>query len=207
MIMWGKPQPSEEEKKQLEQLNQQIGTLNGTVTQLRQDITERDQRIKTLEATVAVAEGKTRDAESQLATARSQAQSAQGAQAQTTTLQSQVAELQKLLFEARNHVTSLEQELAKTKGGAPATTVQAGIAKVAGTGFQVGGHAWVRQEGGKNLRRRSSPSLQSDVLDSLVPGTQLELLEGPQQADGHAWWRIRVIEGREGWVAGEELQA
>jgi hypothetical protein len=33
----------------------------------------------------------------------------------------------------------------------------------------------------------------------------MTLLEGPVQDDGYPWWRIRTVDGREGWVAGTEL--
>jgi uncharacterized protein YgiM (DUF1202 family) len=56
-----------------------------------------------------------------------------------------------------------------------------------------------------NLRRRNGPSLNSRVIDGISPGTRLTLVEGPVSADGHSWWNIRTTDGREGWVAGEEL--
>ena len=63
----------------------------------------------------------------------------------------------------------------------------------------------MRNAGGKNLRRRNAPDLQSKVLDGLPPGTRLTLLAGPDEEDGYHWWHIRTDDGREGWVAGEEL--
>jgi len=72
-------------------------------------------------------------------------------------------------------------------------------------GLQVGGVAYVQKAGGKNLRLRSAPGLDSTVLDGLPPGTQLTLLAGPQEKDGYPWWQIRTTDGREGWVAGTEL--
>jgi SH3-like domain-containing protein len=35
----------------------------------------------------------------------------------------------------------------------------------------------------------------------------MTLLEGPESRDNHTWWRIRTTDGREGWVAGEDLRA
>lgn len=69
----------------------------------------------------------------------------------------------------------------------------------------VGGTAWVRKAGGQGLNRRDAPGINSNVHDSLAIGTQLTVLEGPARADGYTWWRVRASDGREGWVAGEEL--
>jgi hypothetical protein len=44
------------------------------------------------------------------------------------------------------------------------------------------------------------------VRARLQLSTQMTLLEGLQQADNLAWWRIRTADGREGRVAGEELR-
>lgn len=72
-------------------------------------------------------------------------------------------------------------------------------------GLHVGGVAYVQQAGGKNLRLRNAPGLDSTVLDGLPPGTQLTLLAGPHEKDGYPWWHVRTNDGREGWVAGTEL--
>ncbi|EFO79153.1 SH3 type 3 domain protein [Oscillochloris trichoides DG-6] len=69
----------------------------------------------------------------------------------------------------------------------------------------VGRTAYVRKEGGKNLRLRSAAGLQTTVIDGLPPGTQMTLLAGPVDNDGYPWWHIRTSDGREGWVAGTEL--
>lgn len=41
-----------------------------------------------------------------------------------------------------------------------------------------------------------------DVVAELVPGARVELLSGPRQADGLAWWQVReATNGTEGWIA------
>ena len=105
---------------------------------------------------------------------------------------------QMMLADAQKQIADLNAKLGDLK--ANATEAQAYIA-----GLGVGAAAWVREEGGKNLRRRSGPGTSSDVLDTLPPGTQVALLEGPTETDGYHWWKIRIGDGREGWVAGEEL--
>jgi hypothetical protein len=36
------------------------------------------------------------------------------------------------------------------------------------------------------------------VLDS---GGTLEVIGGPQDADGYVWWQLRTADGQEGWSA------
>lgn len=72
-------------------------------------------------------------------------------------------------------------------------------------GLAVGVTAFVRQTGGKNLRLRDGPGLNTNAFAGLAPGTSMTLLEGPLEKDNYPWWRIRTADGREGWVAGTEL--
>ena len=55
---------------------------------------------------------------------------------------------------------------------------------------------------------RSSPGYlgkaSDDVVAQVVPGQQVEILDGPQSGDGLLWWHVRLMdEGRpaEGWIA------
>jgi hypothetical protein len=44
----------------------------------------------------------------------------------------------------------------------------------------------------------------ADVIAQLTPGQQVEILEGPQSADGLTWWRVRPLpptDPAEGWIA------
>lgn len=72
----------------------------------------------------------------------------------------------------------------------------------------VGAIAWVAQEGGISTRLHTRPGLNpGGVIDRLAPGTQMTVLDGPEDVDGHTWWRVRSTEGREGWVADDGLLA
>jgi uncharacterized protein YgiM (DUF1202 family) len=84
-------------------------------------------------------------------------------------------------------------QAAETLGAAPAG------------GLAVGITAFVQKAGGKNLRLRNGPGLDTNAFDGLAPGTSMTLLEGPIDKDGYPWWRIKTTDGREGWVAGTEL--
>ncbi|MBK9945330.1 MAG: SH3 domain-containing protein [Kouleothrix sp.] len=127
------------------------------------------------------------------------------------------------LEDAQAEIEVLRNQLAEMKAqhDAPAATVLEGMSKLGAPapvaeglksaaaavgGLTAGAQAWVTRAGGLPLRLRSAPSLSGDILDRLEPGTQMTLLDGPQQADGHAWWHIRTSGGGEGWVAGEDLR-
>lgn len=101
------------------------------------------------------------------------------------------------LSAANQRIGALEQQLAEAQKTAPSPTGEGGLA--------IGGSGWVRKAGGMPLNRRDAPGLQSNVHDSLPIGIQVTLLEGPRPADGFTWWRVKAADGREGWVAGEEL--
>lgn len=74
------------------------------------------------------------------------------------------------------------------------------------SGLHVGGSAWVLRAGGQPLRLRSTPSLKGAVLEQLPVNTLMTLLDGPQQADGHAWWHVRVsTNNHQGWAAEDGL--
>lgn len=154
--------------------------------------------------------------------------------AQVTDLQSKLDELLRQgksvntndLDKARDQVRELQDQLTaiKTQQEAAASAV-AGKATESGTsvaeagsrgvetervatpgGLAVGATAYVTRAGGLPLRLRSGPSLNDSILDRLQPGTQMTLQEGPHSADGHNWWKIQTTDGRQGWVAGEDLR-
>jgi len=97
-------------------------------------------------------------------------------------------------------------KLGSATPAAPAGTVlgSAPEAPAAG-GLAAGVTAYVQKAGGKNLRLRDKPGLDSNAFAGLAPGTSMTLLDGPVQDDGYPWWHIRTSDGREGWVAGTEL--
>jgi hypothetical protein len=54
------------------------------------------------------------------------------------------------------------------------------------------------------VRLRKSPGFQNkppdDVIATISAGSQGEVIDGPQQADGLQWWLVR-FDGQEGWMA------
>jgi hypothetical protein len=58
------------------------------------------------------------------------------------------------------------------------------------------------------LSVRAKPGTATDnlVVFGLGPGTAVEVLRGPVEADGYTWWQVRSPLG-EGWCAGQYLEA
>jgi hypothetical protein len=68
-----------------------------------------------------------------------------------------------------------------------------------------GGQAMVGGAGAQQLRLRAGPGLNHETLRILEDGTQLKILEGPESAGGHEWWKVQTEDGQEGWTAGDWL--
>lgn len=66
-------------------------------------------------------------------------------------------------------------------------------------GLQVG-KGYIITEAGANLNLRKNPSLQAEVVKKLQKEDPVLILEGPVDADGYTWWRMRTEEGIEGWA-------
>lgn len=67
----------------------------------------------------------------------------------------------------------------------------------------IGGRAVVMVEGDGALSVRAAPGVDNPVLVRLVRGIVVELLDGPQEADGYRWWLVRTDAGIEGWAVEE----
>lgn len=57
---------------------------------------------------------------------------------------------------------------------------------------------------GRGLHLRAQPGLGSPNLVSLPEGVVLQVMEGPHEADGHTWWRVKH-EDQLGWCAADWL--
>lgn len=173
---------------QMQNLSEQIGSLQQQLAQKNAEVDNLQKQLSQTQSSDAA--GKLQDAQTEI-----------------KALQEQLAALQQ--SKASTNVTDSDEILQQKHGAAHEKSVAAAqppqSAPAAG-GLTAGGSAWVTRAGGLPLRLRSAPNLEGDILDRLAPGTQMTLLQGPQQGDGHAWWQIRTTDGREGWVAGEDLR-
>lgn len=48
---------------------------------------------------------------------------------------------------------------------------------------------------------RAVPGRRGRIIASVQPGTELEIISGPECGDGWVWWRVRLANGLEGWMA------
>ncbi len=60
--------------------------------------------------------------------------------------------------------------------------------------------AWVHASDGVNVR--TAPSSSATRLTTLATGTQLNLQGEQTNPDGSSWYRIRLSDGRDGWLSG-----
>jgi hypothetical protein len=71
--------------------------------------------------------------------------------------------------------------------------------------LQVGGSAKIL----RRLNFRSSPGIQNNWLQTNIPGTQVEVIDGPvclpHFIGAYVWWQIRLPDGRIGWSAEASL--
>ena len=55
-------------------------------------------------------------------------------------------------------------------------------------------------EVGANLNLRDNPTLAGSVLKEFKEKDLIAIVDGPIQADGYEWWKMRASDGTEGWA-------
>jgi uncharacterized protein YraI len=65
----------------------------------------------------------------------------------------------------------------------------------------VGDWARVSVDPPLSSRIRSMPGSSGQILGEVPAGGNLLILDGPQCANGYAWWKVRSLDGLEGWAA------
>jgi hypothetical protein len=53
---------------------------------------------------------------------------------------------------------------------------------------------------------RSEATTSGQLIRSLAGGVVLEVVGGPQDADGFTWWQLKDVDGSIGWAASQYLQ-
>jgi uncharacterized protein YgiM (DUF1202 family) len=157
------------------------------------DMQKLSEQIATLQQQLAAKTAEANGLRTQAAQNAGSAVALEDANAQLEVLRKQIAELQS------------KQSASASKPAAVTLSSDESAPAPAVRRLEAGATAWVTQAGGLPLRLRSGPSLEADVVDRLKPGTQMTLMEGPIFDTGHSWWRINTADGRQGWVAGDQL--
>lgn len=58
---------------------------------------------------------------------------------------------------------------------------------------------------GTGVNVRAEPTTGSDVLTVFLDGTQIQVIDGPVEAEGFEWWKITGNEVAEGWIVRDYL--
>jgi len=66
--------------------------------------------------------------------------------------------------------------------------------------YRIGVIAQVQTTDNDVLNLRNGPGLNFPRLGTIPSGTMVTLIDGPQNADGLIWWKVRLPNGTEGWV-------
>jgi uncharacterized protein YhaN len=194
----------------MKKVGEDMQKLSDQIAALQQKLASKTAEADSLRTQAAQGAGATvalQDAEAQMEVLRNQLKEMQNKPAQNPAASAD-------LDAAHAQIQALQSQLAalqQSAGGKSAEGISVGTKSVASGsaapgGLAAGASAWVTRAGGLPLRLRSGPSLNESVIDRLQPGTQMTLQDGPRNADGHAWWHIRTQDGKEGWVAGEDLR-
>jgi uncharacterized protein YhaN len=202
-LFGGKDDDMKKVGEDMQKLSEQIGALQQKLAAKTSEADSlRTQAAQGAGATVAL-----KEAEVQMEVLRKQLKEMQNKPAQSPAANAELDAARAQIQALQGQLAALQQS-AGSKSGEEISVGTKSVATSSATpgGLAAGVSAWVTRAGGLPLRLRSGPSLSGSVLDRLQPGTQMTLLKGPQQADGHAWWNIRTTDGKEGWVAGEDLR-
>ena len=79
--------------------------------------------------------------------------------------------------------------------------IEGTVPPTAVVGIGPGATVVVQGTGGTGLNIRQQPTTYGKVVASAKEGEELEVLEGPHEADGYTWWKVKTGDGQEGWGA------
>ena len=66
------------------------------------------------------------------------------------------------------------------------------------------GKSYTITESGDGLNLRRSPALSGEVIKKLKEGDEIQVLEGPVEADENLWWRVRLEGSDDGGRGGRD---
>jgi hypothetical protein len=197
-------------KDEMKQVGEDMQKLSEQIAALQQKLAAKTTEADSLRTQAAQSAGASvalQDAEAQMEVLRNQVKDMQAKPAQGAASSAEMDAARAQIQALQNQLSSLQQSAgSKAADGISIGGKSTAASSPAAGGLAAGVSAWVTRAGGLPLRLRSGPSLGDGVIGRLQPGTQMTLQEGPKQADGHGWWHIRTSDGKEGWVAGEDLR-
>lgn len=86
-----------------------------------------------------------------------------------------------------------------------ATTVATPDLSVAPAAVTAGYYAQVVETGGVGVTVRNGPNTSNAPVTVAGENSIILVLEGPTPGGAYEWWRVRLPDGTEGWVAGDFL--
>jgi hypothetical protein len=101
-------------------------------------------------------------------------------------------------------VVSDERSARKVDNAPVIEPTQQPVPASGGEGLHPGAVARVIGTEGAALRAREQPGTDTRIVARFPPESRLEIVDGPQQAGGRTWWKVRGPQG-EGWCAAEFL--
>lgn len=66
--------------------------------------------------------------------------------------------------------------------------------------MEIGGKATIATSNGDSLNVRSDAGTVYEIRAKARPGTVVDVMDGPRDADGFTWWYIKLPDGRAGWA-------
>lgn len=70
--------------------------------------------------------------------------------------------------------------------------------------IKIGDTVYIVHTEGKGLRVRSAPASNSSVITKFAEGSTVQIIDGPKDADGYIWWKVKG-KADEGWCAADFL--
>jgi hypothetical protein len=103
--------------------------------------------------------------------------------------------------DAGNYTAWGELAPALSEGGTSISAVEAGSTAVFTVPeLEIGGKATIATSNGDSLNVRSDAGTAYEIRAKARPGTVVDVVDGPRDADGFTWWYIELPDGRAGWA-------
>jgi hypothetical protein len=103
--------------------------------------------------------------------------------------------------DAADYTPWAELAPALADGGTSISAVEAGSTAVFTVPeLEIGGKATIATSNGDSLNVRSDAGTAYEIRAKARPGTVVDVINGPRDADGFTWWYIELPDGRAGWA-------